>query len=233
MARIEDYAVIGNCETMALVGLNGAIDWLGLPRFDSAACFAALLGDETHGRWQIAPTDSHPKITRRYRDSTLILETTFETATGAVILIDCMTRAQGGANLLRRVRGLRGSVAMQADLVVRFDYGISVPWVSRADDGRIQFVAGPDRLLLQTSIELKKPGPAHQRDFHHQRRAGNRFLARLVEILPRRATRARYRCRHRDRGSWLAGLEQPLSGCRRMVRHRATVADYAESADPF
>jgi GH15 family glucan-1,4-alpha-glucosidase len=152
---IEDYAVIGNCETMALVGRDGSVDWLCLPRFDSASCFTALLGDEHNGRWKISPASGAATVTRRYRDGTLILETTFETATGAVMLIDCMTRRQGTSNLLRRVRGLRGTVAMQADLTVRFDYGISVPWVSRADDGRIQFVAGPDRLLLQTNIEIE------------------------------------------------------------------------------
>lgn len=152
---IEDYAVIGNCETMALVSRNGSIDWLCLPRFDSSACFAALLGDESNGRWQISPVDGDATTTRRYRDGTLILETTFETATGAVVIIDCMTRAEHSSNLLRRVRGLRGSVVMQADLVVRFDYGYTVPWVSRTDDGRIRFVAGPDRLMLQTTIDVK------------------------------------------------------------------------------
>jgi len=151
---IEDYAVIGNCETMALVGRDGSIDWLCLPRFDSAACFAALLGDERNGRWQICP-EGQTKVTRRYRDGTLVLETTFETDGGAVVLIDCMTRSQGACNLLRRVRGLRGTVAMQAELTVRFDYGVSVPWVSRTEDGRIQFVAGPDRLLLQTTIKIE------------------------------------------------------------------------------
>jgi GH15 family glucan-1,4-alpha-glucosidase len=152
---IEDYAVIGNCETMALVGRDGSVDWLCLPRFDSAACFAALLGDESNGRWQITPAGGVGKVTRRYRDGTLVLETVFETETGAVMLIDCMSRSVGASNLLRRVRGLRGTVAMQAALTVRFDYGISVPWVSRAEDGRIQFVAGPDRLLLQTTIKIE------------------------------------------------------------------------------
>jgi GH15 family glucan-1,4-alpha-glucosidase len=152
---IEDYAVIGNCETMALVGRDGSIDWLCLPRFDSAACFAALLGDARHGSWRIYPAGADAKTTRHYRDGTLILETIFETGTGAVVLIDCMTRTHGTSSLLRRVRGLAGVVAMRADLTVRFDYGISVPWVSRTDDGRIQFVAGPDRLLLQTSIAVE------------------------------------------------------------------------------
>ncbi|MDE8345466.1 MAG: glycoside hydrolase family 15 protein [Acidocella sp.] len=150
--RIEDYAVIGNCETMAVVGRDGSIDWLCLPRFDSAACFAALLGDDKNGHWRITPSEAVTATTRRYRDGTLILETSFETATGAVMVIDVMTRRSGGSEVLRRVRGLRGTVSMDADLVVRFDYGAAVPWVLRLPDARTQFVVGPDRLLLQSTI---------------------------------------------------------------------------------
>ncbi len=157
--RIEDYAIIGNCETAALVGRDGCIDWLCLPRFDDAACFAALLGDEDNGRWLIAPHGAVTKSTRRYRGATLTLETVFETATGAVMLTDCMSRRDGGCNVLRQVSGLRGNVAMHMDLAVRFDYGNDVPWVTRLEDGRIQFIAGPDRLILQTDV------PAEDRDF--------------------------------------------------------------------
>jgi GH15 family glucan-1,4-alpha-glucosidase len=145
---IEDYALIGNCETAALVGRDGSIDWLCLPRFDSSACFAALLGDEGNGRWKIAPVAA-AKVTRKYRDGTLVLETTFETDEGAVVLVDCMSFREGASDLLRQVKGLRGRVAMAMDLVVRFDYGASVPWVSRDDDGRVTYVAGPSRLMLQ------------------------------------------------------------------------------------
>jgi len=106
---IEDYAIIGNCESAALVGRDGSIDWLALPRFDSAACFAALLGDPENGRWQIIPKD-HSRITRRYREGTPVLETRFETPGGAVTLIDCMGRRDGCADLVRLVRGERGSV---------------------------------------------------------------------------------------------------------------------------
>ncbi len=153
--RIEDYAVIGNCETTALVGRDGSMDWLGLPRFDSAACFAALLGDARHGRWLIAPVAADARVTRGYRGDTLILETTFETAAGAVCVIDFMTRREGISDVVRLVRGLRGTVAMHTELVVRFDYGSIVPWVSRQDDGRRQFIAGPDRLLLDTTVPLR------------------------------------------------------------------------------
>ncbi len=150
---IEDYAIIGNCETAALVGLNGTIDWLCLPRFDSPACFAALLGDEEHGHFMLSPVED-ARVSRTYRHHTLILETLFETETGAVKLIDFMTRADGNCNLIRRVQGVHGTVAMRLDLVVRFNYGSAVPWVSRTGDGRIEFVAGPDRLMLQTTLDV-------------------------------------------------------------------------------
>ena len=154
-SRIEDYAIIGNCETTALVGRDGSIDWLGLPRFDSPACFAALLGDPKHGRWLIAPTDAERRITRRYWGDTLILETTFETAGGGVSVIDFMARRDGVSDLVRLVRGISGTVPMCTELVVRFEYGYVVPWVSRSEDGRLQFTAGPDRLLLDTTVDLR------------------------------------------------------------------------------
>src|SRR5580704_7179736 len=153
--RIEDYAVIGNCETMALVARDGSIDWLCAPRFDSPACFAALLGDSSHGRWLVAPCDAVTAVTRRYRGDTLILETLFETADGAVSVIDCLARRAGVSDLLRIVRGQRGTVSMRTELVARFEYGSVVPWVSRQEDGRLQMTAGPDRLLLDTKVALR------------------------------------------------------------------------------
>ena len=150
--RIEDYAVIGNCETVALVGRDGSIDWLGLPRFDSAACFAALLGEPKHGRWLLAPADASARATRRYCGDTLVLETVFRTDTGAVSLTDFMFRRDGAADLIRVVRGLQGHVAMRMELIVRFDYGSVVPWVSKQEDGRLQFIAGPDRILLDSAV---------------------------------------------------------------------------------
>ena len=152
--RIEDYALIGNCATAALVGRDGSIDWLCVPRFDSAACFAALLGTPDHGRWLIAPV-AEPRVTRRYRPGSLILETTFETDAGAVCVIDCMTRRDGVTDVARLVRGLRGQVAMHTELVVRFDYGSIVPWVSRDPDGRLALVAGPERITLDTRVALR------------------------------------------------------------------------------
>ena len=153
--RIEDYAAIGNCETMALVGRNGSIDWLGFPRFDSAACFSALLGDFRNGRWLLAPMDDNAHVTRHYRGDTMILETTFELETGAVCVVDFMTRSEGTSALVRMVKGLRGKVAMRTELVVRFEYGSVVPWVSRRDDGRREITAGPDRLLLAADVPLR------------------------------------------------------------------------------
>jgi len=153
--RIDDYAIIGNCETLALVGRDGSIDWLGLPRFDSPACFSALLGEPAHGRWLVAPTAGDARVERRYRGKTLILETVFTTASGVVRLTDFMSRREGSADLVRMVHGLDGEVAMQMELVVRFGYGSVVPWVSRLDNGRLQFVAGPERLLLDTALALR------------------------------------------------------------------------------
>ncbi len=152
--RIEDYAAIGNCETMALVGIDGSIDWMCLPRFDSPACFAALLGDERNGRWLIAPVGA-ARSTRRYRGDTLILETIFETEKGSVRVVDFMHRRDRHADLIRIVCGVSGVVAMETELVVRFDYGAATPWVTRMKDGRLDLTAGPDRLSLDTTVELR------------------------------------------------------------------------------
>jgi len=152
---IEDYALIGNQETVALVARDGSIDWMGMPRFDSPPCFAALLGEPGHGRWRIAPAADDVQVRRRYRDGSTVLETRFTTAEGEVLLIDFMSRRDGVCDLMRLVRGVRGRVAMRTEIVVRFDYGSVVPWVSRQDDGRLHFTAGPDRLTLATSVELR------------------------------------------------------------------------------
>ena len=154
-SRIEDYGLIGDCETAALVSRDGSIDWLCLPRFDAAACFAALLGTPDNGRWQIAPADRSPRITRQYRDGTLILETTFETARGAATIIDFMPLFDGTSDLVRLVVGQHGRLDFRTDLVIRFDCGISVPWVNQLDDERgVQAVAGPDMLVLRTPVPL-------------------------------------------------------------------------------
>jgi len=153
--RIEDYAVIGNCQSMALVGCDGSIDWLCLPRFDSGACFAALLGGPEHGRWLVGPAKEGAKVTRRYRGDTLILETEFETETGTAVIIDFMMRRDGVADVIRLVRGLKGNVDMRTELIVRFEYGSIVPWVMDDGGGQLQLTAGPDRLLLLTPVKLR------------------------------------------------------------------------------
>ena len=153
-APIEDYALIGDCETAALVSRAGSIDWLCLPRFDSAACFAALLGSPKDGRWLIEPSEEVRMTRRRYREGTLILETDFETASGAVTLIDYMPIRDGIANLVRQVVGRRGTVPMRLELIIRFDYGSIVPWVRRIDRG-LRATAGPDSLYLFTDVNLR------------------------------------------------------------------------------
>jgi GH15 family glucan-1,4-alpha-glucosidase len=163
--RIEDYAVIGNCETVALVGRDGSIDWLCLPRFDSAACFSALLGGPEHGRWLIAPTQNDVRITRRYLSDTLILETVFTTAEGSAALTDFMYRRDGSSELVRIVSGLQGQVSMRTEVIVRFDYGAVVPWASQQEDGRLQFIAGPDRVLLDTAVQTRGEGLRTVGDF--------------------------------------------------------------------
>jgi GH15 family glucan-1,4-alpha-glucosidase len=154
-ARIEDYAMIGDLGTAALVSRDGSIDWLCWPRFDSDACLAALLGTSDHGRWQIVPKDPGVRITRRYRPHTLILETRFETADGVATLIDFMPPRRGNSHLIRIVKGERGSVAFAVELVLRFGYGAVVPWVTRIDDVTLRLVAGPDMLVLRTQTKLR------------------------------------------------------------------------------
>jgi GH15 family glucan-1,4-alpha-glucosidase len=153
-ARIEDYALIGDCLTAGLVCRDGSLDWLCFPRFDSAACFAALLGTPEHGRWLLAPASDSPKITRRYRDRTLILETTFETPEGAVTLVDCMPPRVDEPELIRVVVGRRGQVRMQMELIMRFDYGSIVPWVRRTPRG-LRAVGGPDAIVVDTPVEMR------------------------------------------------------------------------------
>jgi GH15 family glucan-1,4-alpha-glucosidase len=153
--RIEDYALIGDCQTAALVGRNGSIDWLCWPRFDSAACFAALLGTPENGFWRISPAAGAAAVSRRYRPDTLILETEFETADGAATLVDFMPVRTSQCDLVRIVVGRRGRVAMESEGVLRFDYGASVPWVTlSADRKSLRAVAGPDLARLTSPVPL-------------------------------------------------------------------------------
>lgn len=152
-SRIEDYALIGDCQTAALVARDGSIDWLCLPRFDSGACFAALLGTPEHGRWLLAPAAEVRAVRRRYRPNTLILETEYETDSGVVTVIDWMPPRGAEADLMRLVVGQRGEVPMRLELVLRFDYGAVVPWVQRVD-GLLRATAGPDTVLFQPGVPV-------------------------------------------------------------------------------
>jgi GH15 family glucan-1,4-alpha-glucosidase len=149
---IEDYGLIGDLQTAALVGRDGSIDWLSLPRFDSPACFAALLGDEDNGRWLLAPVSGGACTSRRYRGDTLVLETTWETDGGTVRVVDLMPPRGQAADVVRIVEGVRGRVPMRSKLTLRFDYGHVVPWV-RHVDGELAAIAGPDAVWLRTPVE--------------------------------------------------------------------------------
>src|SRR5215472_13961663 len=162
-SRIEDYALIGDCETAALVSRNGSVDWLCWPRFDSGACFAALLGDANNGHWRITPAAtsaaaSNVRVERRYLPDTLILETEFIAAdNSAVVLVDFMPLREGrvSSHLIRLVIGKHGKVPMRMELIVRFGYGAWIPWVTQTDAGELLAIAGPDRVILRTPVELR------------------------------------------------------------------------------
>jgi carbohydrate kinase (thermoresistant glucokinase family) len=153
---IEDYALIGDCRTAALVGRNGSIDWLCWPRFDSNACFAALLGTSEHGRWKICPADTMARVSRAYHDGTMVLETVFDTADGRVSVIDFMPMGHANSSIIRVVKGQRGKVAMRLHLAMRFDYGITVPWVTQLDDRcGLSAIAGPSLVVLRSPVPLR------------------------------------------------------------------------------
>jgi GH15 family glucan-1,4-alpha-glucosidase len=159
--RIEDYGLIGDCETAALVGRTGSIDWLCWPAFDSEACFAALLGTSRNGRWLLAPVVAPTSTSRRYRDDTLILETRFETGDGVVELIDFMpvrsaASESNPSDLVRLVRGISGRVRMRMELVIRFGFGAGIPWVKRTEDrSALLAICGPDMTVLRTPVETR------------------------------------------------------------------------------
>ncbi len=152
--RIEDYAIVGDCETCALIGRDGSVDWLCWPRFDGGACFAALLGMPDNGRWLITPSAEPARVTRRYRRNTLILETEFETADGKVTLTDFMPPRGKASDLVRLVEGKAGAVSMRTELVIRFEYGSLIPWVTRSEAGALRAVSGPDMVVLRTPVQL-------------------------------------------------------------------------------
>jgi GH15 family glucan-1,4-alpha-glucosidase len=153
--KIEDYGLIGDCETAALVGRDGSIDWLCWPAFDSDACFAALLATPKQGRWCIAPVEDVTSSSRRYRDNTLILETRFETANGTIALIDFMPPRGAASDVVRLVHGVNGRVKLKMELIIRFGFGVDIPWVKRTEDGALLAICGPDMTVLRTPVETR------------------------------------------------------------------------------
>ena len=149
--RLEDYAFISDCNTAALISRNGSVDWLCWPRFDSSACFAALLGDDSHGRWLVGAREA-AVVSRQYRHGTLILETQLETSSGRVTVVDFMSLDTTGSHLVRVVRGLAGRVDMISELKLRFEYGSATPWVEGLEDGSIRAICGPEMVLLRSPI---------------------------------------------------------------------------------
>ena len=205
-ARIEDYALIGDCETAALVDRNGSIDWLCWPDFSSDACFAALLGKEENGYWRITPANGKWKTTRRYRPHTLILETTFEHADGSFRLIDFMPIRQRNSHIVRIVEGIRGKISLRMEMALRFDYGRTVPWVTHIKDG-IRAIAGPNLAVLRASVAMHGENLKTVADFTVRR--GDRVSFSL-------AYGYSYKPNPRK-----IDVEQILNGCEQRWRHWA------------
>src|SRR3990172_9444288 len=162
--RIEDYALIGDTNTAALVSRDGSIDWFCAPRFDSPACLASLLGDEGNGHWSIRPAGEATRVSRRYRGETLVLETEFVTRSGTARLVDFMPPEAKYPRIVRIVEGVSGHVPMKMELTARFEYGSRIPWVHMAGTG-IEFAAGPDALRLDFSVQVIPRGLTHGADF--------------------------------------------------------------------
>lgn len=158
MKRIEDYALISNCKTAALIHRSGSIDWLCLPHYDSDACFASLMGDRENGFWSICPEAKDVKVSRKYRNQTMILETTFTTSEGVVLVTDFLVMGEGPINLVRRVTGISGSVRMRMEFVPRFEYGSRLPSIKQKGSGELKIISGPDQVILRSNRELNLEG---------------------------------------------------------------------------
>jgi GH15 family glucan-1,4-alpha-glucosidase len=163
--RIEDYGMVGDLQTAALIGRSGSVDWLCFPRFDSSSCFGSLVGTPENGRWLIAPMSGGQADSRCYRDNTLILESEWSTATGRVRVIDFMPPRHSAPDIVRIVEGLEGSVEMHTELTIRFDYGSVIPWVQRLDDDTLLAIGGPDGITLRTPVDLEPEGMSHTARF--------------------------------------------------------------------
>src|SRR5688572_4394573 len=162
--RIEQYGLIGDCQTAALVGMDGSIDWLCLPRFDSSACFAALLGTPENGRWLLAPVGAERAARRRYENHSLVLLTEWEVEGGSALVTDFMPPRDETPEIVRVVEALTGTVTMRSELTLRFDYGRLAPWIRRID-GDLSAVAGPDAVLIRSDVETHGEGLTTVGDF--------------------------------------------------------------------
>jgi GH15 family glucan-1,4-alpha-glucosidase len=222
-AKIEDYALIGDCETAALVDKNGSIDWLCWPNFSSEACFAALLGTEENGFWKISPAEGEWKSTRRYREHTLILETTFENAGGAVRLVDFMPIRERNSDIVRLVQCTRGKMKMCMELSLRFDYGRTIPWVTHIRDG-VRAVAGPNLAILHASVPVRGENLKTVAEFNLRKGQSARFTLTYgpshrpepKRINPVQALKdtlgfwRNWRARHKYRGKYSDAVERSL-----------------------
>ena len=228
--NIEDYALIGDTHTCALVGRDGSVDWLCLPRFDSPACFAALLGDEEHGRWKVSPVAPPRAVRRRYRGDTLVLETDFETDTGLARVVDAMCPRSGEHLLLRVVEGVRGHVRMRSELRLRFDYGHVVPWVRRRH-GRTIAIGGPDGVAIQSEVPLVGRDLATWADFDlHAGRVGH-VLLDLVSLPPAAAQSGRRAGAAEHDRSMVGQLDELVHLRRRVAGRRPPFARHAQGVD--
>lgn len=222
--RLEDYALIGDCETAALVGRNGSIDWLCWPDFSSPACFAALLGTKRNGRWRIAPKEQVRRVRRKYRDHTLILETTFETASGVVLLTDFMPARERHSDVVRIVRCLHGRVTMELELCVRFDYGRTIPWVGPRNGNEWAAAAGRGVVYLRAREQLRNTGEIGFAEFSLKAGEQRSFVLTYVPALepaPRRVNAAvafrqtekfwhGWTARNHYSGEWKEAVERSL-----------------------
>ena len=181
MARIEDYALIGDCGSAALVSRQGSIDWLCWPRFDSGACFAALLGTNDHGHWRVAPDDPEAEASRAYLGPTMILATTYRTANGSAELVDFLVPGAPEPTLVRIVRGIEGALSMTSELVIRFDYGLTVPWVTRGPHRELIATAGPLKLVLRAPVHSVG---RNLRTLSHFKIAAGESLAFVLQCVP-------------------------------------------------
>jgi GH15 family glucan-1,4-alpha-glucosidase len=172
MEPIEDYGIVGDLQTAALIGRSGSVDWLCFPRFDSSSCFGALLGSPENGRWLIAPAEGGPATSRCYRENTLVLESEWTTSTGRIRVIDFMPPRQKAPDIVRIVEGLEGRVELHTELTIRFDYGSVTPWVQRLDDETLLALGGPDGVTIRTPVDLQPHGMSHTARFDV--RAGER-----------------------------------------------------------